>query len=401
MTGLAIPARDLATATDGTIAVTNLQSARLQSWSRFWHAPDRPGLAETLVEQELLTAQFCGDLHALDRLQTLADQLARAQPEAASTILVAAQVACAAHRFVEAGAALALAITRGAPADAAGRLSLTLAQATGTDLPRVLAARRERASYPGCWEELIPLAALLTDLGEFEQAECTYRRALREYRDVSPFALAWVCFELGALWGERVPEPRAELAARWYRTAIDYLPCYVKARVHLAEILLDRGKSGEAEDVLRPAQPSGDPEVYWRLADVATASARPDEAAALMDAARAGFDALLASHPLAFADHAAEFYLAGGANPARAFELARINLASRPTLQAFEQAVEAARAAGDTHAATSMIADARRRWNHIAAFRNSPLAHSGHEGEAPRDPAAGDVDNGTPPHARP
>jgi negative regulator of replication initiation len=82
---------DLVPVTDGTIALINLESARLQSWSRFWRAPERPGIAETIVEQELLTAQFRGDPNALDRLVTLVDALVRANPEAAQTLLIAAQ----------------------------------------------------------------------------------------------------------------------------------------------------------------------------------------------------------------------------------------------------------------------------------------------------------------------
>jgi hypothetical protein len=224
---------------------------------------------------------------------------------------------------------------------------LSLDQATGVNLDRVLAARRKRAAPPGRWEELVPLGALLADLGEFDEAEWTYYRALREYRDASPFALAWVCFELGVLWGERVPTPRAGLAAQWYRSAIDYLPNYVKARVHLAEILLRGGETEDAGNLLRPVTASGDPEVYWRLAEVAEAAANTEDAETFMEAARSGFEILLAKHPLAFADHATEFYLAGGADPARAFELARLNLANRPTLRAFELMLRAARAAGE------------------------------------------------------
>lgn len=340
-------AMELAPVTDGAIAAINLESARLQSWSRFWRAPERPGVAEAIVEQEVLTAQFRGDPGALDRLVTLVEQLVRANPEAAQTSLVAAQVACATHRFVEARKNLAQATARGAPSDAIERVSLSLDQATGVDLDRLLVARRKRAAQPGRWEELVPLGALLADVGEFDEAERTYRRALRDYRDASPFALAWVCFELGALWGERVPVPRAGLAARWYRTAIDILPCYVKARVHLAEILVDGGEIQDAENLLRPATASGDPEVYWRLAEVAEATGKAAGAETWMEAARSGFESLLARHPLAFADHAAEFYLARGADPARAFELARLNLANRPTARAVELALKASRAAGE------------------------------------------------------
>ena len=379
---------ELAPVTDGAIASINLESAREQSWSRFWRAPERPGIAETIVEQELLTAQFRGDPRALDRLVTLVEQLVRANPEAEQTSLIAAQVACATHRFAEARKSLAQAAARGAPPDVAERILLCVDQATGVSLDRVVVARRKRAAQPGSWDELVPLGALLADLGEFDEAERTYHRALRDYRDASPFALAWVCFELGMLWGERIPTPRASLAAQWYRAAIEYLPGYVKARVHLMEILLDNGETADAENLLRPAIASGDPEVYWRRAEVAEAAANPAAAQSFMEAARSGFESLLGKHPLAFADHGTEFYLAGGADPARAFELARMNLANRPTLRAFELAVKAARGAGESYLAAELSADAIQRWGSCAAFRDSPLErHVNASGRAKREQA--------------
>lgn len=391
--------------TDGTIAVINLESARLQSWSRFWRAPEQPGIAEIVVERELLTAQFCGDQGALDRLETLVSQLVRGNPEAAQTSLVAAHVACATHRFAEARINLAQAMaTRGVSADAAERLSLGLDQATGMDLERVLAARRTRAARQDCWGELVPLGTLLADLREFDEAEWTYHRALREYHDASPFAPAWACFELGVLWGERVSTPRLDHAAHWYGRAIEYLPCYVKARVHLAEILLRRGQTEAAGNLLRPAIASGDPEVYWRLAEVAEAAANSADAETFMEAARSGFEFLLARHRLAFVDHGAEFYLARGSNPTRAFELAQLNLANRPTQRAFELALKAARAADETRIAAELIADARQRWASSRFFRNSPLAAQVDVGtnahkQLCKAPASGD-EHKEPGHAR-
>ena len=365
---------DLVPATDGAIAVINLESARVQSWSRFWRTPMQPGIAETIVEQELLTAQFCGDQGALDRLETLVNQLVCVNPEAAQTSLIAAHVACATHRFAEARICLAQAAARGAASDAAERLSLGLDQATAVDLDRVLATRRKRAALPGRWEELVPLGALLADLGEFGEAEWTYHRALREYRDVSPFALAWVCFELGVLWGERVSKPRAGLAAQWYRTALDYLPCYVKARVHLAEILIHHGETKDAGNLLLPVIASGDPEVYWRLAEVSEAAANAAYAQTLMETARSGFEFYWRGIRSLSPTMGPSSIWPAAASPARAFELARLNLANRPTLRAFELALEAALAAGESHFAAELTADASQRWADTAAFRNSPLA---------------------------
>ena len=75
--------------------------------------------------------------------------------------------------------------------------------------PGVQAAAQTRSL-----EDLVPLGALLADLREFDEADEVYRDALRGYRDVSPFALAWVCFQLGVLWGELVPERQSARAER-------------------------------------------------------------------------------------------------------------------------------------------------------------------------------------------
>jgi tetratricopeptide (TPR) repeat protein len=359
--------------TDGDIAVVNLQSARQRSWNRFWRAPEQSGIAELIVEQEQLTAQFVGDLSAFDRLEMLANELAHMEPESGRSSLVAAQVGCSTHRFVEARTHVTRALAHGVPEESSERLLLTIDQATGANLSVVLATRRDRADRPGHWDERVPLGALLADLGEFDEADRTYRDALRTYPDVSPFSPAWVCFQLGVLWGESVPTPDLDRAAKWYEAAISYLPCYVKARVHLAEIHLDQHRTDDATALLAPAIESGDPEVSWRLADVADAMGNAAEAARHLAVARSGFEALVAKHPLAFADHAAEFYLGSGNDPVRALELARLDLSNRPTLRAFEQAHSAAAAAGEAEVAARLREDAQERWGSNAVFQSSPL----------------------------
>jgi tetratricopeptide (TPR) repeat protein len=328
--------------TDGNIAINNLESARRHSWSRFWRDPLQPGIAECIVEQEQLTAQFVGDLGALDRLNTLVQYLDRVEAESPQATLIRAQVASMAHRFAEAKSHLDKIGDWGELADAANRLSLSIDQACGTDLEAVLSARRRIAETSGRLEELVPLAALLADLLEVDEADRIYQRALKEYRDTSPFAVAWVCFQLGVLWGELAPEAQSSRAAYWYQKAMECLPCYVKARVHLSEVYLKDGRPKEAEELLLAAIPSGDPEVHWRFADVMANMGRVAEAEAQMRTARSGFEALLEKHLLAFADHGAEFYSGSGNDARRAFELASINLENRPTRRAFKLASEAA-----------------------------------------------------------
>ena len=324
-------------ATDGEIATLNLESGRRRAWARFAQDARLSGVAEALVGTERLAAQFLGDLDALDRLVALASQFARVD-DSSRAALVQAEVASTVHRFDDARRHLAHAALMDVPCEEVERQLLTIDQACGVELDRVLASRRRIAVASRRLEDLVPFGAVLADLERFTEAEITYRQALHAYDGQSPFALAWVCFQLGALWGELVPVPDAGLAAHWYRRAIAYLPAYVKARVHLAEIRLNQGQTAEAEALLLPALSSGDPEVRWRLADVLIAQGRFAEAGTQLDAARLGFEQILARHPLAFADHAAEFFGGSGNDLSRARELAHANAANRPTRRAIAQA---------------------------------------------------------------
>ena len=372
-------ALDLQT-TDGEIAVINLESARRRSWNRFFADPLREGVAETVVEHEQLMAQFVGDVQALDRLEALVGRLAQVEAASARAALIHAQVASMMHRFEDARDFLARAEIGGAPSADIDRVLLNVDQACGTNLSKVLDERRETARKSGRTEDLVALGALLADLCEFTDADRIYGQALEVYRDVSPFPVAWVCFQLGMLWGELAPVPQTDRAARWYRTAIDCLPSYTKARVHLAEIYSSSGQASEAKALLIPAISSGDPEVRWRLADVLASQQGDAEAEVHMQAARFGFEALLERHLLAFADHGAEFYAGSGNNWRRALDLALVNVANRPTLRAFEQAHDIAVNAGDMEAASQILAEATMRWESATAFRSSRLAKSHSEG---------------------
>ena len=360
--------------TAGDIAVINLTSAREHSWSQFLREPLRPGVAERLIEQEHFASQFLGDCQSLDRLELLAHALSQADPLAARTALIRAQTAAAGHRFAEAREDLAKAREAGAPAAAVEHLAMSIDQACGVGLEALLQARRQKAELTRQLQDLVPLGALLADLGDYGEADRTYREALRSYHDASPFAVAWVCFQLGVLWGETASDPKLDDAAQWYRQAIEVLPAYVKARVHLAEIYIGWDQAEEAERILTPAISSGDPEVFWRLSDAMAAQHRGADADKLSQQASLGFESLLAKHLRAFADHGAEFYSGSGAKPARAYALARVNVANRPTLKAYAQAHRTAIDAGEPQAAEQMRAAAKEQWAWSAAFRHSPFA---------------------------
>ena len=130
-----------------------------------------------------------------------------------------------------------------------------------------------------------------------------------------------------------------EAAERSYSAALARLPQYAQARGHLAGVLALEGRPVEAVDLLEPLAASDDPEYEGQLSRIARDPALREHAARR-------YDALLAEFPEAFADHAARFFL--DRDPARALSLARMNLAARPTAEAFDLALSAAALAGAT-----------------------------------------------------
>jgi hypothetical protein len=159
------------------------------------------------------------------------------------------------------------------------------------------------------------------------------------------------------MWAELADRP--DLARPLYEEAVRRLPGYVVASVHLAELEEVGGAPARAISRLEPlaerSSPLADPEPLGRLAEWLAPSA-PVRAAALAERARQGYERLLARAPLAFLDHAAEFFGGAGRDPARALALAEENLANRQNPRAFVLAIEAALAAGRTGRACALAA---------------------------------------------
>jgi tetratricopeptide (TPR) repeat protein len=304
--------------TDGVIAVINFEAARGRAWTKYWDA-QQIDVAEAVVEHERAALQLLGDTDVLDRLETLDRSLERSHVASFRAALVRARIASLGHRFADARDLLANA--HGEHADDAARLSLAIDVACGDGVPAIL-ERRRRLACSGSFDDLFALGVALAERGAIDEASDAYERALQGYRDVSPLNVAWVCFQLGVLWGEVAPTPHRERAKRWYERAIAALPAFVAARVHLAELSLHEQRSADAHAVLTPVRSSDDPELSWRLSDAHVAAGEIASANAELARARDRFDALLRAHELAYADHAAEFFLERGDDPARALALA-------------------------------------------------------------------------------
>src|SRR5262249_12728483 len=170
--------------------------------------------------------------------------------------------------------------------------------------------------------------------GEIDAAERLFAEAPRHYRDVSPFPVAWLYFQQGSMW---MREGNLKRARELFAAAHARLPAYAAAQGHLGEVEAALGNFDRAIGLLRPlAGRPDDPDDAAQLARILNERGRTDEAQRWRAAAAARYQELIDRHPEAFADHAAEFWLAAGGDPQKASVLARQNLAVRQTPRAYE-----------------------------------------------------------------
>jgi hypothetical protein len=361
----------LPSVTDGEVARLNHESVLKRCWGILHTSLDRTGVIDALIDEEQKRIQFLGDYAALTRLSALSAKILALGEITGNHYLAASQIASAMHHFQEALNLLTLAEQQGAESELVEPVRLSIHQATGHNLDTVLTQRLERANRLGGIQNLVPLAGLYADLGEYETAHLTYLRAIRAYTDLSPFAMAWVCFHLGKLHGEMIPEPDLDEAAGWYEAAIEYIPQYVHARVHLSEIYIERDQLLQAATLLDPILETKDPEVFWRYAQIQKGLNNTDEYEIFLLKAKDRFQDLMSQHALGFADHAVEFYLGTNQEKERTYELAMMNLRNRPTLSAYEAAYTAALAATAKDGARELALEAFEKWGSIPAYAYS------------------------------
>ncbi|MCA9514656.1 MAG: tetratricopeptide repeat protein, partial [Myxococcales bacterium] len=348
--------------TDPALAVSNLAAQVEGARQAYAARPDQLPFGKRLIDLELVQAQLLGMTSRYDDMLRVADELVARAPDDARAYLLRAHVRSALHRFADARADLGTAREKGADADVVEARLASAAMAAGEgDLEAMLRAADARVAIHHDYELLADRASILMTMGRYDDADAAFAAAAESYHDVSPMALAWVDFQRGMMWAERANRP--ERARPFYEAAIARFPRYVVANVHLAELYAEGGERDRAIALLEPvAAVAEDPEPKALLGEllVARGGADAERGHALVAAARAGYDALLAAHPEAFADHGAEFFAGPGEDLPRARELAAKNLALRPTPRAYGLAVRLAVQAGD-HEQACALADAARR----------------------------------------
>lgn len=321
--------------TDGEIAVDNHLNSLARLYQIFEDQPDNLLISGAIINSEFINSQFLGDYASLDRLSDLSKKLLNTNLKSPKAYIQVAQIYASMHQFNICMDYLRKAELLNGNQNEIDYVQMNVLQATAKNRSGVLELRKEKVINSGAPADLISYAALLADDDQIEKANLIYLQALYyKYKNPSPFVPAWICFQIGLLWGEIAKHSNKDLASYWYNKAIAYLPKYTKARVHLAEIYTASGRNELALQTLQPALASTDPEVSWKISDIYAMDNQPNYSAQYLQLTNTLFTNLLERYPLAFADHAAEFYISSGNNPDKAYQLALLNYQNRPTERA-------------------------------------------------------------------
>jgi tetratricopeptide (TPR) repeat protein len=317
--------------TDGTIALLNLsaQIDALEPEVRLGRATieTRAGLIELITLRGLIVGRIADYVRA----EEIAEQLVCDSPTHARAFVARARTRAGFHRFDDALADVTRAERLSLDAETANGERAVIFQAIGR-YDEALALREEAAARRASFENVAALVGLHAERSEVEAAERRYAQTLSLYRGVSPFPLALLDFQLGLMW---MNEGRLDDARRSFEAARRRVPAYAPAQGHLAELEAQLGEIDSAVARLSSlAISSDDPDYVAQLARILRVAGRKGESEDWRRLAAARFDELIASRPEAFADHAAEFWLAAGADPDKALELAKMNVEVRNTPRA-------------------------------------------------------------------
>ena len=320
-----------ATVTDGTIALRNLEAQieGLQPEAALCRAPvdERVRLIDLLA----LRGSILGTIADYERAQELADRLVHGAITAAPAFFARAQTRALFHRFADALEDLEVAERLGADADVVNRERAAVFQGLGR-YEEAFAIREEAAHRSPSFESLGALTTLHAERGDTERAVRLHADSVRRYRGISPLPLATLNFQLGVMW---MREGDFDRARDQLTAARRYVAAYVPAQGHLAEVEAELGDAESAVALLYPlATTSDDPDYAGQLARILADAGSTEESRYWRQHAAQRYDELIALHPQAFADHAADFWLGAGAEPEKALRLAHMNFAIRKTPRA-------------------------------------------------------------------
>lgn len=299
--------------TSAPIAVSNLNGdidVRAKKENR------TPQETEHLAELLLTRSQFLGKVADLDQADALA----------APGTMARIHVDSALHEFDAALKGIETATDVAADRLTRAKASILLARGD-YDGAFALTAKDVDSHDP---QRLVFMAVLAAKMQKPDQATQLFDKARASIKDVSPFPLAWIDFQRGTIDELAGDDAKAKT---WFGEAVEVMSVYAHAEVHLAPTQPPADAIARLEQIQKM---SDDPEIPTALAAAHQRAGQADEAAKLLAEAKTGYDALVAKHPKAFADHAARFWLGPGGDAKKALDLARLNKNNRGTEDALD-----------------------------------------------------------------
>lgn len=335
--------------TSSSIAIKNLNYLIQRAELQVSAAPHDPAVVAAYLDVLLMRVSFLNTFDDFHRAVQVTEELTRGRPKDPFARIQSARVMQTLHQFSEALVVLnkAIELAKALPEEAQSQLqreldlqyvTIKLAREETEQALRLLESLKTRGGDATSLSVLF--AAAYRSQGNLEAADKELVRSLEQWDRVTPFFVAWVSFQRGEVW-VGVDDSRAQ---NRYEDALHFLPEYVTASVHLAELKHQSGVTKAAIELLTPIAAGQDPEPAARLAEFFAANGDTKQFQIYRDIALNGWQSLLDTYPLTFADHGAEFWLGAGDNPELAFEWAQKNYQNQPTSRAKALLADAARA---------------------------------------------------------
>ncbi len=311
----------------------------------------------------LTRSRFLNDYRALDEI--ISNMEVKTQVTA-SDFLLRAKARLAVHRFADALEDLRTAERLGEDERNIFAVLASIKIAQGKADEVIPGLEKDVSRFPS-YLSYSALANAYAEVGRFSEADNFYRKSLDELKTTSPFPYAWIYFARGLMWSGQADCKKC--GEEFYKRAVEILPEFVAANIHLAAIEITHGKIDEARSRLeRIIETSEEPEAMEIYGSLEILVGKFADGKRLIDQAQNRYEELLAKYPLAFADHATEFYLRTGRNAERALNLAEINLGNRETERSYVLAIRAAKEANDEDKLRQLIMRAEIKFGRKFSF---------------------------------
>ena len=205
------------------------------------------------------------------------------------------------------------------------------------------------------WENLARLAYYRSMTGEPDLADRLYAQAQDLLTAKEMRHYAWLELQRGII---DLNAGRYEDALAHYRYADRAYSGYWLIEEHMAEVLALQGRAKESAEIYeRVVRSTGKPDLMAAYARVISGH-DPRRSAELAQAAREGFERQMALYPEAAVGHYLSFLIDAEPDGNRLIDLARMNLAARPNVDAKLLLARAYAKAGRFSEARSLVAEA-------------------------------------------